>query len=175
MTPPVGWIFSSMTLLLKADVDETSLTGRIAAGLDTYAVVENLIALYAFEKEIFGARPSVGVFLPVGYAKVEIDFLSVEPPGMSGRRQEDGYGVGDLTAIPLSLFWEFDELDLHVNAYELVVIPSGQYDNDDIVNMSRNYWSFDTVVATTWLSEKTGTEISAVQGLMANTENEQTD
>ena len=141
---------------------------------NTVAVVETLIGLYAFDTEILGARPSAGAFLPIGYASVDTDIVGSGPLWLAGQIEEDGFGVGDISAIPLSLFWTFEALDLHVNLYEVVVIPSGQYDTSNLINLGRNYWSFDTVLATTWLSAETGTELSTVQGFLANTENEQT-
>jgi hypothetical protein len=42
------------------------------------------------------------------------------------------------------------------------------------LNLNREYWSFDTDVALTWFNEKSGTELSAVAGLMANTVNPHT-
>ncbi|MET0513922.1 MAG: transporter, partial [Nitrospiraceae bacterium] len=45
----------------------------------------------------------------------------------------------------------------------------------DPLNLNRGYWSFDTNVAVTWLNETSGTELSVVAGLMANTVNSHTD
>ena len=42
------------------------------------------------------------------------------------------------------------------------------------VNIGRNYWSFDTVMAATWFNAETGTELSVIPGLMMNTENPDT-
>ena len=174
MAPSPGPVFTSMTLFLDADIDEAALQGRLAASIETFAAVETLVGLYAFDREILGAQPGVGLFLPFAYVEFEGGVEGNGFPGLSADVHEKRFAVGDLSAMPLTLWWEVEAIGLHLNLYELVIIPSGQYDTDDLVNVGRNYWGFDTVLAATWLSEKTGTEISAVQGITVNTENEQT-
>lgn len=175
MAPSPGPLFTSMTLFLDAEVDKAALQGRLAAGIETFAAVETLVGLYAFDREILGARPGVGLFLPLAYVEFEGGVEGNGFPGLSSEIHDKRFAVGDLSAMPLTLWWEIEPVGLHLNLYELIVIPSGQYDTDDLINVGRNYWGFDTVLAATWLSEKTGTEISAVQGITVNTENEQTD
>lgn len=175
VAPAPGPIFTSMTLFLKADLDQAALQGRLASTIETFAAVETLIGLYAFDFEILGAQPGAGLFLPLGYAEFDGSVEGNGFPGLSAEIHEKRFAVGDLSAMPLTLWWNFEAIDLHVNLYELVVIPSGQYDTDDLINLGRNYWGFDTVLAATWLSTETGTEVSAVQGITLNTENEQTD
>lgn len=46
---------------------------------------------------------------------------------------------------------------------------------NNFLNMGRNYFSFDSVLAMTWLNQDTGTELSAVAGFMVNTKNTATD
>jgi hypothetical protein len=58
---------------------------------------------------------------------------------------------------------------------ETVTAPTGAYDVEDVVNLGRNYWSFDTIGAATWFNAETGTEISAAPGIMVNTTNNATD
>ncbi len=40
----------------------------------------------------------------------------------------------------------------------------GGYDVGSAANFGRNYWSFDTVGAITWINAKIGTEVSIVPG-----------
>jgi hypothetical protein len=81
--------------------------------------------------------------------------------------------MGDIALIPASFYWNFD--NWHLNLYEFVVTPSGQYDVDNSINLGRNYWSFDTVFAITNLNMETGREYSLVTGYMVNDENDDTD
>jgi len=56
-----------------------------------------------------------------------------------------------------------------------VFAPTGSYDADRMVNLGRNYWSFDPSLAFTWLDPKRGHEVSFTAGYQINTENNDTD
>jgi hypothetical protein len=75
--------------------------------------------------------------------------------------------------VPASFFWNFG--DFHINVSETITIPLGSYDEDKDVNGGLNYWSFETVVAGTYLHPEKGFEISASFGHLYNTENNDTD
>ncbi|MGJ0492346.1 SphA family protein [Methylobacter sp.] len=64
--------------------------------------------------------------------------------------------------------------DVNVNVSEAVFMPSGFYDENEIVNLGRNYWSFYTIAGLTWLHPTRGHEISFNVGFMSNTENDTT-
>jgi hypothetical protein len=59
---------------------------------------------------------------------------------------------------------------------ESVIAPTGAYStsDSDLVNLGRNYWSFDTVGAVTWFNPGSGTEVSVAPGVMFNTKNTKT-
>jgi hypothetical protein len=78
--------------------------------------------------------------------------------------QENQGGMADLGVVPLSLTWKWS--DVNVNLSEIVFMPSGFYDPDEIVNLGKNYWSFDTVAGLTWLHPTRGHEISFNVGFM---------
>ncbi len=109
--------------------------------------------------------PSVG-YLPLGYSSLD---AFIGPFAVSG----DEFGLGDIGIIPASFYWSSG--NFHLNLYELVIAPTGLYDTANIVNVGRNYWSFDTVAAATWFNPESGTEVSIVPGIMVNTTNKATD
>jgi len=73
----------------------------------------------------------------------------------------------------VALSWKLGEV--HVAWLEMVTIPSGTYDEDEFVNISRNYWALDSQLALTWLHPRHGLEISAKGGFIVNSRNEDTD
>ncbi|RUP07904.1 MAG: hypothetical protein EKK38_17305 [Hyphomicrobium sp.] len=79
---------------------------------------------------------------------------------------------GDTSISPLVLYWAFG--NFYVSAYQSIIMPTGAYRDGAALNSSRNYFSFDSVVAMTWLDQKQGYEISLVPGIMFNTENPST-
>jgi len=172
---PKGLTLSSMALFTATEVDRAELQGRLNVSVDTLAVLDNLTALWTFDAEILGATPSIGLTLPLGWAEARTSLRPAGSPTPTSRFEDDTFAVGDLAAMPISLGWVFDELDLYLSLSQIVVMPTGEYDTDNLINLSRNHWSFDTLLATTWLSDTTGTEISVVHGLMGNTENPKTD
>jgi hypothetical protein len=50
--------------------------------------------------------------------------------------------VGDSLLNPFALFWNFG--DLNVKFTEYVVAPTGHYDVNNVINVGRNDWAFDT-------------------------------
>jgi len=75
--------------------------------------------------------------------------------------------------LPAAFYW--NDGNWFFNLYELIVVPTGEYDVNDSVNVGRNYWSFDTVFAMTNLNTTTGRDFLLITGYMINTENNDTD
>lgn len=170
VAPEPGPVLLNYFMLYGADVSQSVLQGQVNADLDTMAIFDTLAGLYTIEKEVLGARFSFGAFVPFGYA--ELDAI------LTGQNANivvsgDTFDLGDISLVPLSLFWGTG--NFHINLYEQVVVPTGGYSAAKTVNFGRNYWSFDTILALTWMNMDTGTEISIAPGIMANTRNNATD
>ncbi len=54
------------------------------------------------------------------------------------RRQDDAFGLGDVTLIPAVLYWHRD--NFHFALAEYIVTPTGKYDTDNLANTGLNYW-----------------------------------
>lgn len=104
---------------------------------------------------VFDARVSGDLVVPAGASR-------------SGSRG----GLGDISVTPL-LNWK--KCDFNFSLGCNIFVPIGSYSADRIINLGRNYWSFDPTFAFTWLHPKRGHEISFVTGVMFNTENTATD
>lgn len=94
---------------------------------------------------------------------------TVPSPGGTVNIDQDKFGLADTSVSPLILWWSMG--NLHVSFYEAVFLPTGQFDAADALNLSRNYVSFDSVLAITWLDQRNGWEFSVVPGILANLEN----
>ncbi|WP_022947382.1 SphA family protein [Methylohalobius crimeensis] len=156
--------------------NEVTLGRNIVANADLAMWTTTFKLVYVSDFEILGARYGAGLFLPVVFdAKVEArleagPFLGGRSFSMQG--EDNRGGVGDLVILPLSLTWKWG--DFNINLSEAVFMPSGFYDKDEIVNLGRNHWSFDTIVGLTWLHPTRGHEISFNVGFMSNTVNDAT-
>lgn len=76
-------------------------------------------------------------------------------------------GAGDMYGIPLMLSWQFGEIS--IAAFEGIVVPTGSYDKDRLLNAGRNSWTFDNNFSVTWLHDNF--DLSMTFGYMVNTEN----
>jgi len=103
-------------------------------------------------------------------AKVEIDLAT--PLGPLQILDEDS-GHGDTSVSPFVVYGSLG--NFHWSFYNSIFLPTGSYSRFDAANISRNYYSLDSVLSLTWLDPKMGIELSVVPGIMANLENPSTD
>ena len=170
IAPEPGPVFVDLNLFYSADVDRAVLQGRANANVESDAFYTLLGGYYFWDVPAIGGRFGIGGYVPLGYSSLGASLTS----GLgSVSVDEDSFGLGDIGLLPASFYWSAGNFNL--NLYELVIAPTGKYDVSESVNIGRNYWSFDTVVAATWFNAETGTEISVIPGLMINTENPDTD
>jgi hypothetical protein len=113
---------------------------------------------------------AMGGFLPLGYASLDANLIAQNNIILI---DDSETALGDITLLPASFYWNSG--NWHLNLYEMIVTPTGQYDVDNNINLGRNYWSFDTVFALTHLDMDSGREFSLATGYMINTENDDTD
>jgi hypothetical protein len=170
VAPNPGFTFLNYNMFVQGDVERAPLQGRVKTDLDTFAYVNMSFLLYEFEKPVLNGHFAMGGFLPLGYASLEANLI-----GQNNTISIDDSetALGDITLLPASFYWNSG--NWHLNLYEMIVTPTGQYDVDNNINLGRNYWSFDTVFALTHLDMDSGREFSLATGYMINTENDDTD
>ena len=150
--------------------------GRVIQGTQVEADLDMdfggyvLTGFMVTDKELFGGRYGFGADLPIIYGSISGQF---DAAAESFAFDDSRFVIGDPGVIPISLFWNFG--NFHLNAYESIIVPIGQYDQDELINGGLNYWSFDTVVAGTYLHPDMGFELSAAIGYIFNTENQDID
>jgi hypothetical protein len=97
--------------------------------------------------------------------------LSISHPAFGGR--DSKFGVGDIVIDPLVLGWHRG--DLHTTFGLDIFVPTGSYDKKDPrVSIGSNYWSFEPVLAFSWLPAS-GWEASAKVMYNIKTKNNDTD
>lgn len=80
--------------------------------------------------------------------------------------------LGDIAITPL-LGWH--EGDFHWMLAPSLFAPTGHYDRGDLANVGKNHWAIDLSAGFTWLTTKTGQEVSVFAGYTVNFENHATD
>ena len=170
VAPEPGFLAWNQNFFYTADASRGVLQGRINTEIEVVAFYTYLNGFYVHDLPSLDMRMAIGGNLPFGYSALEAEVSTAL--GLRESADSSRFSFGDMGLVPISLYRSFGPI--HVNLYEAIIAPTGQYDDDDDVNIGRNYWSFDTVGAVTWFHEDTGTDLSAVAGLMANTENPDT-
>ncbi|NOT70800.1 MAG: hypothetical protein HOP09_05760 [Hyphomicrobium sp.] len=124
---------------------------------------------YVFPEKLANISFAVGGYTAIIDARLH-GVLSTQDGSLTVEQNKIQHG--DTSISPLIMYWSSG--NWHVNVYEAVFLPTGTFDAADSLNLSRNYFSFDTVAALTWLDRQSGLEVSLVPGLMMNTQNEAT-
>jgi hypothetical protein len=165
-----GLSVATKIYIQESKVDRAVLQGAVNLDAEISAVLGFAAAGYTFHRKVLGANYTIGALLAYGNVDIEAALeVNENRVGVSG----DATNLADGAVIPLQLNW--DRGFWHYKIAEAIVIPMGDYDLSNNINLGRNYWAFDTVAALTWLNTNTGTEFSAEPGLMFNTENSDTD
>ena len=153
------------------EVNAAVLQGKVGVELDLDLTLAIPSAIYTFETPVLGGAYTMGVAVPFGYAN--LDATLAGPLGNSINASEDSFNLSDIAFTPLQLNWNRKYFSFKFA--EVIIAPTGAYDTDNLVNLGRNYWSFDTIGGMTWFNEATGTEFSLAPGIMVNTKNDDTD
>jgi hypothetical protein len=151
------------------------LGANIAAGVEATSYADIHVLVYQTAYEILGGRYAAAAALPL--ARLDID-VSGSITGRRGRTIKGGVsdraeGLGDIYAAPFMLVWK--KGDFTYDTRLGVFAPTGKYDEDDLANLGKNFWTFEPSVSMCYLGSKNGIEVSAFAGLDINTENQDTD
>jgi hypothetical protein len=169
VAPNPGFMVYDQMLFYKARVDEAVFRGRAHLEVKADAFYDYIGGFYTFEKPLLGGRFQIGAAVPIGYVHLK---AGIDTALGSLGASDSNASLGDSLITP-ALYWNAG--DFHFKLAETVYLPTGGYNKDNLANVGRNYWGFDTSFAMTWLNMKTGTEISVVPGILLNTENTKTD
>lgn len=146
-----------------------SFAGQIAANVDATVYADTSILLYESSKQFLGGQYAAAVAIPYLWMDVSAD-VQVGP--LSRSFSDSANGFGDLQILPLMLLWQ--QGDVKYGATLGIYAPTGEYDVGRLANVGKNYWTFEPGLSMSWLSSKTGTELSLFGGLDLNTENTST-
>lgn len=168
--PEPGLALADSIYLERGSVGTAVLQGAVNVGLDLDIALNIVGGSYTFETPVLGGTYTVGAAVPFGY--VELDTTLVDKGGGKRSASADTFDLADIAVTPLQLNWISG--DFSFRFAEVVIAPVGAYDVDEVVNLGRNYWGFDTVGAITYFNQKSSTEASIAPGILVNTRNSDT-
>jgi hypothetical protein len=152
--------------------------GFLASSINANIYFESISLAYTFSPTILGAHYTAAVSVPYIWVNVEAK-VSINPrlfARIIGPRnktlQDSANGITDMAFVPIALNWTFG--DLQINPQFAVYAPTGSYDKSQLANAGQNHWMFDNVLGLSYLSHKTGTELTVFGGFALATENQAT-
>lgn len=154
----------------RGSLDETQQGGAVSINADLDLIVNVSRATIVTGWRPFGLTQAFGISWVQAASTLDGRFVT---PGGTLRPDEQTAGIGDLAVTPLLLGW--DDGNWHGNGGFAIWIPIGSYQEDRFVNPGRNYWSFGSHVALSWLDEPSGWDLSAAALYVVNLENPATD
>jgi len=168
--PTPGWSFEGIYYHASASASggvSFARGGGIQAGIKSPSDYFMFTPTYAFETQILGAQPSLGMTLLFGRNSTGVSATLTGPGGaaLSGSRSDEVFGLGDPSPTA-SLNWSKDVHNFMV--YATAGIPVGFYQPTRLAALGLGHWAVDGGVGYTYLDEKAGFEASAVFGLTYN-------
>jgi len=166
---------------------QRSLGGFIVTatgGVDATAYADTVVALYQTPLKLLGGNYAAGIAIPFVWMKVkakgEVTLTrAVGPYTITITRTREvsdkASGIGDILFYPFMLGWTGLKGDLKYDVRLGVYAPTGDFDEDDLANVGKNYWTFEPEISLSYISSKIGLELSGFAGFDFNTENHKTD
>ena len=128
------------------------------------------LAIYAYPFSFHDITFSSGIAVPIVWADVKANATyNRNNVQVSGTKEQSVSGLGDIQLMPVMAAWTNG--DFKIGGMLNVWAPSGDYTTGQLANPGMGYWTFDPMLAFSWLSSKIGTEFSVFAGLDFNTEN----
>lgn len=148
-----------------------------AAASADVSITAHIVSLtHVLEAPVLGGHAGVGVTIP--YIVADLNVASTGTITLPNRvipiAGQKGFGedaIGDMIATAM-LGW--NQKPLHYMALFNVYMPTGEYNENALVNTGKNHWAFEPMFNFTYLNETNGIELSEALGVTLNTKNQAT-
>jgi len=158
--PPPGTYFLNYFTYYTADKLKIK-DGSDIDDFDLKVTANTFRLLHVTKQQIFGGYWGMHVFVPV--VNVDIDMMG---------KSDNKFNIGDIIVDPFILSWH--SKNWHFATGLDIYIPTGSYNEKDLANIGRNYWTFEPIFAFTFLSDS-GFEVSSKFMYDLNTKNSDTE
>jgi hypothetical protein len=169
-----GWVFANYFLNYN-DATYSAAKGLPYGSLIGLDVTANSSAevptlIYAYPFDFLGGTLSSGISVPIQWTTIKVGAtLNTPRQQFAGSAEQSTSGLGDIELMPVMAAWTNG--DFSINGMFNVWAPTGSYDLSQLANNGLGYWTFEPMVAASWISSKIGTEVSLFAGVDFNTEN----
>ncbi len=158
--PPPGEYFINYFAHYSADSLNNASGDALPMNFSLDVTANTLRYLKVTDKKIWGGLWGWHVFLPIMNVDVEV-----------GGSKDSKTGLGDIIVSPFVLSWHSPPF--HYAAALDFYLPTGSYDQNDLANTGRNYYTLEPVFAVSYLADS-GFQASAKFMYDFNTENDDT-
>lgn len=165
---PAGWYLRNDLSYSSGNINAVVIGNKVYADATQDVWVNNIKGIYLAEKGVLGGRFGTVLSVPV----VLNASLSADLAIPSIKRKGNKSGLAD---INITAFNNWNIGNFHYSSGMTLYAPTGFYNQARLINLGRNYWSFDFMLASTWLDPGRGHEVSFTLGYMINTKNNDTD
>jgi hypothetical protein len=150
------------------------LGGIFAAGVTANMQGEVPLAIYAYPLSLADITFSSGATFPIVWVDVKATAtFNRDGTPRSGAVEQSANGLGDIQFMPIMAAWTNG--DFTVGGLFNVWAPTGDFETGQLANPGLGYWTFEPMLAFSWLSTKIGTELSVFTGVDFNTKNTTSD
>lgn len=157
--PPPGTYFINYFDYYSADRFSDKNGKNMIPGFRLNVTADVLRLIHVTDRKILGGFWGMHLFVPV----MNVDVKTKTPLGSDNK-----FGLGDIIVDPFILSWHGK--NWHAATGVDIYIPTGSYDKNELANLGRNYWTFEPIVAGTYLADS-GFEASAKLMYDFNTRN----
>lgn len=157
--PPPGNYFINYFDYYSADKFADNSGNSSIPGFKLKVTADVLRFIHITDKQILGGFWGFHVFVPFMHVNVKTN----TPLGSDSKT-----GLGDIIVDPFILSWHGK--NWHAATGIDIYIPTGSYDKNDLANVGRNYWTFEPILAGTYITDN-GFEASAKLMYDINTRN----
>ena len=148
---------------------------NLAADVEATSYADTHVLLYQSSLELLGGRYAAAFGIPLARLDIDANGSLTGPRGRdrSGGASDRVEGLGDIYAAPFMLVWKKGDFkyDTRLGFYA----PTGKYDEHDLANIGKNFWTIEPAVSMSYLGSKNGIEVTTFAGIDFNTENQATD
>jgi hypothetical protein len=161
--PPPGNYFINYVSYYSADQLKNN-NGSSVNGIRLQATADVLRFIHVTDKKVLGGYWGVHAFIPLVYLDANLN-----PPLTPVHMDDSRVSLGDIIVDPFILSWHGP--NWHAVTGVDIFIPTGSHDKHHLANPGRNYWTFEPIVAATFLPGA-GFDISAKLMYDINTKND---
>jgi hypothetical protein len=138
--PPPGFYFINYLTYYTANRLNDGNGDKLLPDFKLRATADVLRFIYITKHQVLGANWGMHAFVPLVHLDVRVNGTS-----------DSKVGLGDIIIDPVVLSWH--SKNWHFASGVDIYVPTGAYDRNDLANIGRNYWTFEPIVAATFLSD----------------------